>query len=157
MDFGGGDDGADYLDYDIKGRQYHEKLFFNSGFAFLAGSVAGTMYGAAEGLRGAASSKVKVRVNAILNGAGKYSAGWGNAMGVVALYYTTVESLASYAELDEYVGGDPNVNHVVAGISTGMLYKCTARPQTMVLAGVLGGGLVGASCLAEYGIMSYRR
>ena len=50
-----------------------------------------------------------------------------------------------------------NVNHVVAGISTGMLYKCTARPQTMVLAGVIGGGLVGASCLAEYGIMSYRR
>ena len=63
--------------------RYHEKLFFNSGFAFLAGSVAGTMYGAAEGLRGAASSKVKVRVNAVLNGAGKYSASWGNAMGVV--------------------------------------------------------------------------
>ena len=31
------DDEPDYLDYDYKGRPYHEKLFFNSGLAYLSG------------------------------------------------------------------------------------------------------------------------
>jgi import inner membrane translocase subunit TIM23 len=150
---GGGlfDDEPDYLDYNFKGRPYYEKLFYNAGFSYIAGSLAGGILGGSRGLASAPSSKLRVRMNGFLNGAGKYGSRGGNAMGVLALYYTTFEKLVDMSGVDEYTDDAiPFFSQMTAGTATGILYKATKRPTTMLLAGVVGGGIAGGFSYAEY-------
>jgi len=147
-------DEVDYLDYDIKGRALHEKLFFNSGMSFLGGSVIGTLYGGVTGLRNATSSRSKVRMNALLNGASKFGSRFGNGMGVIAFYYTTIEKLVDMAQVEETLGIEHTtgiISPVLSGCCTGMLYKCTnSRPATILVAGAIGGAISGASYFSDY-------
>ena len=141
----------DYLEYNYRGRPYSEKLFFNAGLSYMGGSVAGFVFGGYRGLAAAPSGKFKVRMNGLLNGAGKYGSRAGNGAGVLALFYTSFEKLVDMSGADELVGeAIPYFNQVTAGTATGMLYKCTARPTTMLLAGAVGGVGVGALSFAEY-------
>lgn len=132
----------DYLDYDIRGRGYLEKLFFNCGISFLGGLTLGGVYGAGEALRqtpGGASFRVKT--NALMNGFGKRGSAAGNALGACAFIYTTCEQLADTLKVDQTLGGFSFVNPIAAGVSTGLLYKCTAGPRAVVLAGAIGGAV----------------
>jgi import inner membrane translocase subunit TIM23 len=142
-----GDD-PDYLDYDIKGRGFFEKLFFQCGSSYLIGMGGGGLYGAGVGLRTAASPLFRVRVNALMNGCSKYGSRVGNSFGVLALMYTSFEWGADQLELDRYAGGYDFVNPITAGACTGLMFKSTAGPKPMLLAGVLGGSLVGLSIAA---------
>lgn len=133
----------EYLDFDIKGRSFVEKLFYNSGCLYLLGCGGGTIYGAQEGLRSAPSPRMRVRVNALLNGVGKWGSRGGNAFGVLALAYTTAEWGVSQVELGRYAGGYDWIEPVTAGTLTGLFYKSTKGPKTAALAGVVGGACVG--------------
>jgi hypothetical protein len=42
---------ADYLDYNIKGRDWFEKCTYNCGLGYLGGIISGGVYGAVEGNR----------------------------------------------------------------------------------------------------------
>mmetsp|Transcript_52137 Transcript_52137/g.104503 ORF Transcript_52137/g.104503 Transcript_52137/m.104503 type:complete len:177 (-) Transcript_52137:166-696(-) len=150
---GGGlfDDEPDYLDYNFKGRPYHEKLFYNAGFSYIAGSLAGGLLGGSRGIASAPSSKLRVRMNGLLNGAGKYGSRGGNAMGVLALYYTTFEKLVDMSGVDDYTDDViPYFSQMAAGTATGMLYKCSKRPTTILLAGIVGAASAGGASFAEY-------
>ena len=57
-------DEPDYLDYDIKGRGFFEKMFWHCGASYLLGMGAGGVCGASVGLRQAPSPLMRVRVNA---------------------------------------------------------------------------------------------
>ena len=145
------DEEPDYLEYNFKGRPYLEKLFFNTGFAYLGGSVAGCVFGAVNGVSNAPSDKFRVRVNALLTGAGKYGSRAGNSMGVLAMYYTSIEKLVDLSGADEFVGEVvPFFTQITAGVGTGMLYKCTKRPTTILVAGAVGGVGMGVTSYAEY-------
>ena len=120
-------DEPDYLDYDIKGRGFFEKMFWHCGASYLLGMGAGGVYGASVGLRQAPSPLMRVRVNAVMNGCSKFGSRAGNAFGVLALYYTGFEWLADQAELDRLSGGYDFVNPVVAGAATGALYNVTGQ------------------------------
>jgi import inner membrane translocase subunit TIM23 len=145
------DEEPDYLDFNIKGRPYYEKLFYNSGLSYVLGSAAGAAFGASRGYVLAPSDKFRVRVNGLLNGAGKYGSRGGNGMGVLALFYTTFEKLIDLSGVEEYTGGSILFfNQIGAGAATGMLYKSMSRPTTVLLAGVLGGFSAGALNFAEY-------
>jgi import inner membrane translocase subunit TIM23 len=145
------DDEPDYLEYDFRGRPYHEKLFFNSGVAYTVGSIGGMVFGGLRGLSQAPSSKMRVKMNGLFNGAGKYGSRAGNAMGVLALFYTSTEKGIDMLGADELTGGViPYCNQIGAGFSTGVLYKCMSRPTTALLAGVIGGAAMGAMSHAEY-------
>ena len=142
----------DYLEYNMKGRGLTEKLFYNCGSSYLVGIVGGGGYGFMEGLRNSPSSKFKIRFNSVLNHCGRRGSRLGNALGVLALFYSLFESMADTAELDRYIGGD-NYDIVVplgAGLATGALYKSTQGPKTMALAAALGGTAVLASTAASY-------
>jgi mitochondrial import inner membrane translocase subunit TIM23 len=144
------DEEPDYLEYNYKGRPYYEKLFFNSGLAYAAGSFAGAMFGAARGFASSPSDKFRVKVNGLLNGAGKYGSRGGNNMGVLALYYTTFEKLIDMSGIDEASGEVvPYFNQISAGACTGMLFKCMSRPTTVLVAGAVGGFTLGITSYAE--------
>ena len=147
--FGQEEEEPDYLEFNYRGRPYYEKLFYNAGLAYMAGSFGGAVFGAFRGLQSAPSDKFRVRVNGLLNGAGKFGSRGGNGMGVLALYYTTAEQLVNMSGLEEYHDGGVVVNQALAGFISGCLYKGTKRPTTIALAGVLGGGLITASSMAE--------
>ena len=95
----------DYLEYDIRGRGYMERLFFNCGASYLGFMLGGGVYGTVQGLRLApANAPLRVRTNALMNGFGKHGATAGNAAGAVALMFTSFESMAESVELDKICG-----------------------------------------------------
>lgn len=129
----------DYLEYDIRGRSYLEKTFYNCGISFLAGMTAGGAYGSVEALRQSPGGSMRVKTNALMNGFGKRGSSTGNALGACAFMYTSFEQIYDTLKLDQSLGGHSFINPVAAGISTGMLYKSTAGPRALVLAGIIGG------------------
>ncbi len=77
----------------------------------------------------------------------------GNGFGALAVFYTTaVHELNAY-EVDQWLAGQQWVNPVIAAGLSGMLYRCTSGPKTMVLAG--GVGVLGMSAwVAAEGLFS---
>ena len=108
----------DYLEYDIRGRGYMERLFFNCGASYLGFMLGGGVYGTIQGLRLApANAPLRVRTNALMNGFGKHGATAGNAAGAVALMYTSFECMAESAELDKICGDQAWVRFPVSLLS----------------------------------------
>mmetsp|Transcript_12806 Transcript_12806/g.16825 ORF Transcript_12806/g.16825 Transcript_12806/m.16825 type:complete len:189 (+) Transcript_12806:95-661(+) len=138
----GGAPEPDYLDYDIKGRGLIEKMFCNVGIAYLSGTLLGGGYGLWEGARLAAGKRFRLKVNSMLNHSGKRGSRIGNALGVLALMYTVTEHLYDMTEVHVTTGQDW-IPPIMAGATTGLVYKATAGPRAMALAGVLGAGVVG--------------
>ncbi len=62
----------------------------------------------------------------------------GNGLGALALYYTAAEHYLNEYEVEQYLIGQQWVNPVIAAGFSGMLYRCTSGPKTMVLAGAVG-------------------
>ena len=129
----------DYLEYDIRGRGFLERMFFNCGVSYLGGMVGGGIYGAASAYRGQDGASFRVKTNTLLNGFGKKGAGVGNALGAMALLYSCYESLAENLQFDAFLGYHHAVNPVSAGVLTGLTYKSFAGPRAIVLAGAIGG------------------
>lgn len=84
----------DYLDFDQKGRGTIVTMFANSGTCYLMGIVSGGLYGLQKGITSTQSSKFKVKVNSVLNNAGRYGSRAGNTLGVFAVMYSLYEGLA---------------------------------------------------------------
>ncbi len=95
----------DYLDFDQKGRGVVVTMFANSGTCYLAGIASGGLYGLQKGLATSQSSKLKVKVNSILNNAGRYGSRAGNTMGVFAVLYSLYEGLGDNVSFAVIVGG----------------------------------------------------
>ena len=80
----------DYLDYDIKGRGTVERMFLYSGSSYLTGILTGGVWGGRVGWKTAPSPRFWLRLNSVMNGAGKLGSKWGNNTGVFALMYSPV-------------------------------------------------------------------
>lgn len=84
---------------------YLERCFFNCGVSYLGGMIGGGIYGTVQGLRASpARANFRVRSNAVMNGFGKHGSTVGNSAGVLALMFTSFESLCESAELDKLCG-----------------------------------------------------
>mmetsp|Transcript_22597 Transcript_22597/g.77789 ORF Transcript_22597/g.77789 Transcript_22597/m.77789 type:complete len:170 (+) Transcript_22597:116-625(+) len=136
----------DYLEYDIRGRGYLERCFFNCGISYLGGMIGGGLYGTVQGFSAAPrGANLRVRSNALMNGFGKHGSNLGNSAGVVALMFTSFESACETVELDKLCGDNDFVNPVAAGVMTGGLFKSGAGPRGAALAAVIGGALAAVS------------
>jgi Tim17/Tim22/Tim23/Pmp24 family len=62
---------------------------------YLLGTLSGGAYGVVEGARNAPSTRARIRMNAILNGAGKRGSKLGNGVAVLAMMYTGVDHTLS--------------------------------------------------------------
>ncbi|RHY80264.1 hypothetical protein DYB37_006868 [Aphanomyces astaci] len=134
---------ADYLEYDARGRGFHERATHIIGMSYFGGILGGGAIGVVEGIRNAPSSKLKVRLNSLFNAAGHRGSRAGNALGILALMYSSIQELADTAELERFVPVDKAVPVLAAG-ATGMLYKATAGTRPMVMAGAIGAVVMGA-------------
>ncbi|KAG5187138.1 mitochondrial import inner membrane translocase subunit TIM23 [Tribonema minus] len=141
---GGGAYEPDYLDYNIKGRDTFEKTTYNTGMCYLAGIIGGGGYGVLEGARTAPSSRARIRVNAILNAAGKRGSRAGNTLAVLAMFYTGFEFMFDSLEVDAKVGDAEWLHPVLAGSAAMTLFYTGKNVRTMALAGVAGGAGMGA-------------
>ena len=139
----------EYLDYDIKGRNWAETMFSYCGSAYLAGTFGGGAMGVVEGLRSAPSSRMRIVMNSVMNGAGKRGSRAGNALGCLALMYSGLETLVDKADTDLKLDLPEQANSVLAGMATGLVYKSAAGPRAALLASAIGGAAVGASFGAE--------
>ncbi|OQS07588.1 Mitochondrial Protein Translocase (MPT) Family [Thraustotheca clavata] len=139
---------ADYLEFDVKGRGFHERATHTIGLSYFGGILGGGAYGAAEGLRNSPSRKFKVRMNSLFNAAGQRGSRAGNALGVLALMYSGCQEAVDTLELEQYGVFDKALPIVAAG-ATGMIYKSTAGTRPMVLAGVIGALFMGAIQFGE--------
>lgn len=131
----------EYLHYEPK--SWVERMFYNSGSAYLLGIGSGGVYGVLNGLQTSPSPKFKIRINTILNKSGRYGSRFGNALGAVAMMYSCFEASADKMHIEDYVpAGDGIANPVLAAAMTGLLYKSTQGPKTMALAGLIGASAV---------------
>ena len=140
--------GPEYLEYNIAGRTWTERTFYNTGTMYLLGIVAGGSFGFVEGFRTAPSTKFNIRLNSVLNKCGRRGSRLGNALGSVAFLYSLVEGVGEYFHVDRYIGPEW-AKPVLAATTTGMLYKCTQGPKTIAVAGAMGATLAGAAVLAK--------
>ncbi len=62
----------------------------------------------------------------------------GNGLGSLAVFYTTVVHELEVYEVDQWLAGQQWTNPIIAAGASGMLYRCTSGPRTMVLAGGIG-------------------
>jgi hypothetical protein len=127
--------GPEYLSY--RPRPAMERMVYNTGISYLAGTGIGGMYGVFHGAKNSPSPRLRIRINTILNGMTTYGSRTGNAVGVLAIMYSCFEAASDYVEVDRLVGNDA-ASPFLAALGTGMLYKVTSGPKTMVLAGGLG-------------------
>ncbi|KAF1789806.1 Mitochondrial inner membrane translocase subunit Tim17/Tim22/Tim23/peroxisomal protein PMP24 [Phytophthora cactorum] len=133
------DDDADYLDYDKAGRPFMEQMSGSCGTAYFSGIIGGGAYGALKGFARSPSTKFKIRMNSLMNGAATRGSKAGNALGCLAFEY-----VADSAEIENIVKFD-QVTPILASAATGVFYKSTAGPKAIVLAGAMGAGLMTVS------------
>jgi len=138
-------DGPEYLDYDVRGRDWGARMFYNCGTTYLLGIFGGGIYGVIEGFRKAPSRRPKIILNSVLNASALRGSRAGNALGVLAMIYSCWEGIAETVELEKYVGDFDVANPIAAATATGLMYKATQGPKTMVLAGAVGGAAAGCA------------
>jgi hypothetical protein len=86
----------DYLDYDPKGRGIVVNMFANAGMSYLMGIGAGGVYGIQQGLAATPSPRFRVKLNSVLNHAGRHGSRLGNTLGVFSVLYSLYEGLADH-------------------------------------------------------------
>jgi hypothetical protein len=82
------DSAADYLEFDTRGRGFHEHATHTIGMSYFGGILGGGTYGAIEGLRNSPNRKLKVRMNSLFNAAGQRGSRAGNALGILGTSHT---------------------------------------------------------------------
>ncbi|GMI19688.1 hypothetical protein TeGR_g642, partial [Tetraparma gracilis] len=128
------------------GRSPTERAVFNTGFSYLFGTLGGSLYGLKSGLTSVPNSKLRVKVNSVLNHAGRYGSKAGNAMAAVCLLYSAYDGLIEYSPAAVIQDAEP-AGPAAAAALAGLHYKSTTSPRVAALAGAIGAGGV----LATYG------
>ena len=102
-------------------RSWGDRLTYHIGCGYLAGLVGGGFTGVAEGLRSSAGERQRIRINAVLNAAGKKGPAWGNGVGCLGMMFSAFETVAFNVR-----GTDDLLNVAGAGALAGGIYKSTA-------------------------------
>lgn len=147
-------DGVDYVfaeDYrQFRKKSGTEQLTYLAGSSYLTGAVIGGSRGFYDAMRASAGKGAKLKLNAVLNGAGKRGAALANTFGALALAFSLSESALYNYTSDETLG-----NYAAAGAAAGALFKSTRGPRTAAVWAAAGAvtalGTVWASREGYYG------
>ena len=118
----------------LSGRDVFGRMAYSVGFSWGGGIIAGGSYGLVQGYMNSPSTKFRIRLNSVLNASGRGGSKAGNALGVLAIYYGASEWLLDYAFDSLGVPTVDSMTPILAGFTTGGLYKATKGPKTAVLA-----------------------
>eukprot|EP00731_Ephydatia_muelleri_P003853 Em0002g29a len=111
-----------------KKKSWNEKMFDRTGTSYLAGMALGGVWGLAEGLKHSEARTYRLRMNSILNGCTRRGPFLGNNLAVLALMYSSTESLVGHLR-----GQEDTLNSVAAAAVAGVLYKSTGGDMTFHL------------------------
>lgn len=130
-------------------RSWSENLTYYTGVGYLAGALLGGGKGAVQAitapvaLAGVESSQ-RLRINQLLNTSGKMGRGAGNSLGVLGLLFASFESFSGYMTNGQL---PDEANTLIAGATTGALYRSVRGPRQAAAGAVLGAA-GGAALLA---------
>lgn len=132
-------------------RSWGENLQYYTGCGYLSGAMFGAAKGTVQGLRAAEpGDSLKLRVNRVLNSGGQTGRRFGNSLGVLGLIFAGLESGVIHLR-----GKDDLLNSVVAGLSTGALYRAAAGPRSAAIAGAIGGIAAAAAVAGKQALKRY--
>jgi len=133
-----------------------ELAFSQIGGSVIGGAGVGSVIGLYTGLKetALAGHTGKLRRTQLLNYISKQGGAYGNSVGVIALMYSGFGVLYSWLR-----GTDDEINTLVAGTSTGLLYKSAAGLRKCGTGGAVGFGLAAAYCLwtSRIGLSDFNR
>ncbi|KAB5529423.1 hypothetical protein DKX38_019504 [Salix brachista] len=132
-------------------RSWSENLQYYTGTGYLSGAILGGAKGSIEGIRSAEPGEtLKLRVNRVLNSGGHAGRKFGNNLGVLGLMFAGIESgLIHWRDTDDFV------NTVLAGLSTGAIYRAAKGPRSAAIAGVIGGIAAAGAVAAKQAVKRY--
>lgn len=131
-----------------KQRGRFELAFVQIGTSAMIGAGIGGAAGLYNGVRATALAQQtgKLRRTQLINHVMKQGSATANTLGTLAVMYSAFGVLFSYVR-----GEDDDVNTVLAGVGTGMLYKSTAGLRKCAIGGAIGLAVTGAYCLWNLG------
>jgi import inner membrane translocase subunit TIM23 len=131
-----------------KQRGRFELAFAQIGSSVMIGAGIGGAAGLYNGMRATslAGETGKLRRTQLLNHVMKQGSATGNTMGTLAVMYSAFGVLFSWAR-----GEDDDINTVLAGTATGLLYKSSAGLKRCALGGGIGLAVASAYCLWNLG------
>ncbi|KAI9028633.1 Tim17/Tim22/Tim23/Pmp24 family-domain-containing protein [Hyaloraphidium curvatum] len=123
-----------------------DKMLYGTGTAYMLGLSSGGLYGFVRGLQHPMATTFKLKINSVLNLCTRYGPWAGNHAGILALAYTSLDSLlGKYRDVKDYS------NHILAAFTTGVIFKSTAGfRQAIVMGSTLGTGVVLYGMLDAY-------
>eukprot|EP00163_Fabomonas_tropica_P014618 TRINITY_DN2659_c0_g1_i1.p1 TRINITY_DN2659_c0_g1~~TRINITY_DN2659_c0_g1_i1.p1 ORF type:complete len:199 (-),score=48.78 TRINITY_DN2659_c0_g1_i1:474-1070(-) len=132
-----------YLGEKSEGVLSGERPLTNIGGMYLSGMGMGAVIGAIDGFKHLGSEPTaKLKANRLVSAVTKHGVGWGNTLGILALYYTTIRWGVS-----TFVPGmdkDQVYGPVGSAAAAGLLYKSGGGPRVALAAGGLGAVIVGS-------------
>lgn len=127
-----------------KQRGRFELAFSQIGSSVMIGAALGGTAGVYNGIRqtSIAQQTGKLRRTQMLNHIMKQGSATGNTLGTVAVMYSGFGVLLQWLR-----GEDDEINTVLAGTTTGFLYKSSAGLRKCAMGGVVGLGISAMYCL----------
>lgn len=127
-----------------KQRGRFELAFVQIGTSAMVGAGIGGAAGLYNGVRATtlAGQTGKLRRTQLLNHIMKQGSATANTLGTLAVMYSGFGVLFSWAR-----GEDDDLNTVLAGVGTGLLYKSSAGLRRCAIGGTVGLAVTGAYCL----------
>uniref|UniRef100_A0A1A9W5I3 Mitochondrial import inner membrane translocase subunit TIM23 n=1 Tax=Glossina brevipalpis TaxID=37001 RepID=A0A1A9W5I3_9MUSC len=131
-----------------KQRGRFELAFSQIGTSVMAGAAIGGMAGFYNGLKTtkALQQTGKLWRTQMLNHVMKQGSGTANTLGALAVMYSAFGVL-----LQNLRGEDDELNTILAGTATGLLYKSTAGLRKCAVGGAVGLGITSLYCLFQMG------
>lgn len=133
----------------VRRRGWGENLQFYTGMGYVGGGSTGFAVGGYQYLRqplDPSLTSVKLKANRLLNTSGALGKSFGNAAGVLGLYFACFEHLwAEYS--DKRI--PEAANTMAAGFCTAALYRLPRGPRLAGVAGVVGAVAAGGLAVAR--------
>lgn len=130
----------------IASRGFFEDLSYGTGAMYLLGLGTGGFFGLSEGLRStSADMPAKLRTNAILNSITRRGPYLGNLCGCLTLTYNVINGT-----IDQLRGGvHDDAGSLVAGATTGALWRATKGLRPMLISASLLTGFTAGWCVLK--------
>lgn len=125
-------------------KSWSQQMVYHTGVAYGSGIVLGGTYGFVEGMRKSHGLVRALKANQVLNTVSRRGSGTANAFGMLAMMYTSYDSLLAQNSYRKETW-----HSVAAAGLTGLTYKCTDGILRAGVAGAVAAGLAGAVHLAQ--------
>eukprot|EP01111_Echinosteliopsis_oligospora_P010087 TRINITY_DN307_c0_g1_i1.p1 TRINITY_DN307_c0_g1~~TRINITY_DN307_c0_g1_i1.p1 ORF type:complete len:187 (+),score=83.31 TRINITY_DN307_c0_g1_i1:70-561(+) len=121
------------------GSNWTDSFIQQTGFAFLIGGGVGTAVGTLQGIRQTTGNPhMKLRVNGILNAAGRRGSLWANSAAAVVLTFHCSRKVVSLAVKNK---DDDAINYIGCAVAVGALLGAAKGTKQGIMGAIMGAGI----------------